>query len=418
MAIATPVSHGVTEKAELSPAPEPRPKAAPRRPQLLRAFRRLVYAMLLLCMGIALLWVLGQWTAYRLSHVVTHQACVKGVVTQVGARLDGRVASWHVQPNEPVRKGQLIAELDNAHLVAAVQEAKAEVRRARSEHEVASLALVHQRSRRDAQLNLAEKKRALAEEQAALAQHSLRRWQRERQRAERISDSRVITASSFDQIKLQEKTASSDVVLAGMREEVAELEIQLAETNVRDLQVDQARVQLLFHNIEIAEAALAAAEADLDSTRIRAPEDGRMISRVAESGASVHVGDPIATICLGDVWLEAWVDEAQIGFLDLGQQVAVQLSAYPEERIVGKVESLGVVSDAEVYEQNLANLAPANLTALEDTRIGVRISLPRDARVELFPGLTASVGIRAPDKAASRTRSSLKYLRELATWQR
>ena len=45
--------------------------------------------------------------------------------------------------------------------------------------------------------------------------------------------------------------------------------------------------------MDVLRSALEAAEADLDATYIRAPEDGRVVRRIVEAGGSVRLGYPI-----------------------------------------------------------------------------------------------------------------------------
>src|SRR5207244_10020472 len=58
------------------------------------------------------------------------------------------------------------------------------------------------------------------------------------------------------------------------------------------LSVRQARLSVLESHIAIARAGVAAAEADMDASVIRASEDGRVLERMVEVGGSARVGEP------------------------------------------------------------------------------------------------------------------------------
>ena len=63
---------------------------------LWKALRRALNVAASLAIGVLLCVVLLRWTAYRFQNVVTHEATIKGVVTQLGSRLEGRVSAWRV----------------------------------------------------------------------------------------------------------------------------------------------------------------------------------------------------------------------------------------------------------------------------------------------------------------------------------
>ena len=380
-----------------------------------RILRRLFYTSLLGLTSAAVILLLSQWTAYRMNNVVTHAASVKGVVTQIGSRLEGRVAKWHVAANQQVAKNQILAELENAHLKAAVAQAEAEVAQAEQELKVAQVALTHQENKFQAELALAQEERGLATHESTVAKHTLNRWRKERKRAERVAQAvpGSMPGSERDAILLEEQTAQSGAILAQVQTNIAKRKIELAESNVAGLEVEKARIKLLEQNIQLVKTALEAAQVNLDSTIIRAPEEGCVVQRVAEVGASVKVGEPIATVWVGGVWLDAWVDESQLAYLRVGEEVDVYLSAYPEHQIVGKVDSLGVMSDVELRETSTSSTHGLLASEEVSSKLSVRINLPNNENLRFLPGLTARVGIRAPEKSAHES-DYFSYLRSLA----
>ena len=85
---------------------------------------------------LVLVVLLVRWTNYHVSHVISRQATVKGVVAQVGARIPGRVAEVLVQPNQRVHKGDVLARLDDEQLKAALESAVAALARAKTDYDV------------------------------------------------------------------------------------------------------------------------------------------------------------------------------------------------------------------------------------------------------------------------------------------
>ncbi|MFH1710189.1 MAG: HlyD family efflux transporter periplasmic adaptor subunit [bacterium] len=85
---------------------------------------------------------------------------------------------------------------------------------------------------------------------------------------------------------------------------------------------------------------------------IVAPLDGFLIQKNIEPGQTVTAQDPV--LVMADILIvKAQVDETDIGNIKLGQSVTIQLDAYPEQIIKGKVEHIAyestVVSNVTIY---------------------------------------------------------------------
>src|SRR5262249_41343085 len=65
------------------------------------------------------------WGRYRLNNVVLSDAEVKGTVTKIGARIDGRIKSIEVEVGQPVTAGEVLLRMDDRHLLASLEGARA-----------------------------------------------------------------------------------------------------------------------------------------------------------------------------------------------------------------------------------------------------------------------------------------------------
>jgi membrane fusion protein (multidrug efflux system) len=141
-----------------------------------------------------------------------------------------------------------------------------------------------------------------------------------------------------------------------------------------------------------AQARLERAEADLDSASIRAPEDGSIVRRIVQPGGSVEAGQPIIVMRLGhDVWIEAWVDEDDIGFVRLGSIATVTFHSLPGREFTGVVDNIGLTTDLEVPAADVPK--PRSSRMRSAPVVGLRIRLEKPPP-ELVPGLSAVVAIR------------------------
>ena len=155
--------------------------------------------------------------------------------------------------------------------------------------------------------------------------------------------------------------------------------------------IRERRVGSLEADLLSAEARLMGTEADLEGAVIRAPADGAVVRRIIQPGGSVEVGQPIISMWLGnDVWIEAWIDEEDIGFVKLGSKAMVTLHSVPGRDFEGVVDKIGLATDLEIPESEVPQ--PRNTRMSGAPVVGVRIRLD-DPPLDLLPGLSAVVAI-------------------------
>ncbi len=102
--------------------------------------------------------------------------------------------------------------------------------------------------------------------------------------------------------------------------------------------VPEARVQDLFGLLQAAEARVAADEARLAETVVRAPFSGRLGLRRISLGALIRPGTEITTLDdTSRVKVDFRVPETALAFVEKGQAVSATSAAYPGEVFEGKV---------------------------------------------------------------------------------
>jgi len=238
-------------------------------------------------------YVTAQVKKGNITQVVSATGTLQAVVTVlVGSQVSGTIARLNADFNSKVRKGQIIAELDQAKFGAQVDEERANL-----------LA---------AQANMAKAKVTLEDTRRTLA------------RADELRKRELISQSELDGAQTAHDAA-------------------LAQLKVTEAQVGQAR------------AALNQASVDLANTIIRSPVDGTVISRNVDVGQTVAASLQAPTLFtiandLSKMQVHTSVDEADIGNVSEGQQVTFTVDAYPTKRFRGKVSQ---VRNAPTTVQNV-----------------------------------------------------------------
>jgi HlyD family secretion protein len=156
-------------------------------------------------------------------------------------------------------------------------------------------------------------------------------------------------------------------------------------TNKNSSQADLDQAVAALHqaeaNVQIKQGALDKAKADLNHCTITSPIDGVVISRNVDVGQTVAASlqaPVIFTIAndLSKMQIDANVAEADVGVVEVGQNVDFTVDAFPTRTFHGKVVQ---VRNAPITVQNVVTY---------DTVIGVN-----NADLKLKPGMTANVSI-------------------------
>ena len=277
-----------------------------------------------------------------------------GAEVRVGARISGRVAKLRANIGDPVQQGQVIAELEQADLAALV-------------------------AQREAELELAQAKLSAAEnlwpKEIEQAQLDLARWQASRVYAEqefaREQTLQVSQASS------QQAYEQAEERLAIARAQVASAEKahELAAARYQE-EVRQAAAE-----VRRAESALANTQVQLSYATIKAPIDGVIASVSTQAGETVAAGLNAPTfvtiIDLERLQVHAFVDEVDIGRIQLGQKVRFTVDTFPDREFEGRVTT---IHPKAVIQDNVVNY-------------DVVIQLAETHAGELRPEMTASVNI-------------------------
>lgn len=219
----------------------------------------------------------------------------------------------YVKEGDPVHQGQLLLQLDDADIRSQAARAQAQIKTAAA-NEAASRAGGTQEEVLDLNAQLITDRNAVD-----LAQRNLDALRRLQQQG----------AASAGEVRQEEEKlqhAQNDLKLAEQKKtdrysapEVAKVQAQATE----------------------AQAAYDAAEDALRKSTVRAPFDGVVYSLPVKQGAFVQDGDLLLQEAnLSHVLVRAFVDEPDIGRLQIGQKVELTWDALPGRIWVGSVTTV------------------------------------------------------------------------------
>jgi multidrug resistance efflux pump len=354
--------------------------------------RRLLLVLAVCSLVFAIAAPVTMWLRYRHAHVLSRNALVRGHIADVGAQFRGVVAEVLVDAGDRVEAGQMMARLEDRHLLARVERARSELEKAERELAVERLAIAQQRRSLESTLAEATARVAAARADAEAADSRAEDAREIHELRVSLSKEGVVPRELVRQAQADLRTANALLFAAGAEGQAAEAAQRSARVDYEGLAVREERISVLESRVAAYGAELAVAQADLETTRIRAPSDGRVVRRIAEPGTSLDYGEAIISLWMGSrVWVEAWIDEGDVVHVAVGSPATVTLKPYPDRVFEGIVEAVGVSTDYEIPESDVPQ--PRHTRMRGTPVVLVRVGLD-DPAGHLVPGLSAVVGIR------------------------
>jgi len=237
---------------------------------------------------------------------------------EVGSQVSGTIRALYADYNSRVRRGQVIAQLEPSLFQTQVEQARATVQRLQADVDAAKVRVD------DAKVKF--------------------------ERARELKERQLIPATEFD----------------------------TAQVNVRQT---EAALKAAEAQVVQGKASLRSYEVNLGHTTITAPIDGIVISRNVDIGQTVAASMSAPTLFvlaqdLGQMQVNASVDESDIGRITPGQKVQFRVDAYPDDTFAGMVKQVRL---EPVVAQNVVTYVTV-------------IDVPNPA-LKLKPGMTANVTI-------------------------
>lgn len=317
------------------------------------------------------------WTVGRFRES-TDNAYVEADTAVIASRVAGYVAAVHVTDNQPVGRGQPLFALDDRDLAASLARARADLAIAAAGVTTSGATTLSERAA------IAEAEGALAAARANAAQA-----RSDLERIGAIYRKGFATRAVFDAA-----VAANESRAAAVLQAQAAVAAQRARRAAAASQGGGATAE-----VAAARAALEAAMLNLSYARIVAPIDGVVGNRSVRVGEYVRAGQQTMVIVpMAQTYLVANFKETQVAAMRPGQRVMLEVDAWPDARVTGRIESLSPASGSRFSILPPEN-ATGNFTKIVQ-RIPVRIAIdrPLPAGVRLAPGMSVSATVDVRDR--------------------
>jgi HlyD family secretion protein len=272
------------------------------------------------------------------------------------AQLDTFVEKVRATEGQPVKKGQVILELDVKDAAARLAEAKAKLLKAEDDLRSA---------------NAGGKI-----DEAARVAGDLAKAEARRDRLQKNND--VLQRLVARQAATQDELAANDLSLIEAQAEVTRLSAAKQQFE-RGVKLDTGETALRVQQIQNEVAAL---DEKVRQGRIVAPADGTLYSLPVKAGDYVKLGDLLAEMAdLHKVRVRAFIDEPELGALEPNEPVKITWDALPNRTWAGKTE-----------------IIPKQVVKRENRSVGELLCSINNDKLELLPNINVNVRINSRER--------------------
>lgn len=366
-----------------------------------------------------------------------------GAMVKIGSQITGRIKQLHADVGSKVEAGQIIAELAVPDLEAQVRqvEAAVAVNRANLAQQRAGVPLQDQQTRADiekgeagvalARTNLQQVEQstnlevATAEAGVSQARANANNSAANLERVRQLFDQGFLAAADLDNAKAQAEVNSAqlasaeknlglvqakvaaDLNSARAQLRQAEATLAAARAGVANPAIKRQQVAAAANAVRQSEASLAVSRAQLDKAFIRTPISGTVLQLSQQQGETIAAGLSAPTLIivadLDRLQVDAFVDETDIGRVELGQPAQVIVDSYPNHPFQGRVAKIAsgatmqqnvVTYDVTVALDNPEHMLKPDMTTTTNITVARRsnvLAVPVDAIKLTVGGSTVTV---------------------------
>jgi len=294
----------------------------------------------------------------------------------IKCKASGEITKLPKDISEWVKTGELIMELDPIDEERQVKKSEISLnssiaRLNQSRHNLKISQMKYELDKKMAEINLDAAKKNAVEEENKL------------ERTRKLLKKKIVSQEEYERdennaIQAKANEAKTKINLDEFEYKLVEIKLKEEEIKKDEAQVEQNKINL------------ALAKRRLSETKVYSPIDGIIVNRNVQTGQIIssgisNVGGGTTIMTISDfsrIFIEASVDESDIGKIEPGQEVNVTVDAFRNKNFIGEV----------------IRISPRGTTSSNVVTFEVRIEITGKNKKLLKPEMTANVEIVIADK--------------------
>ena len=350
--------------------------------------------LVIFVLGVALASIVSYELFYWFTHVYEFDARIKTELTTLSSQFDANIESIHVKEGDTVRKGDVLVELESGVQRLKIEGLKVDL--AREEAHIEKLLA----EKRALEVNIQSRLATKSEEIRALRiEHKSIRDRRSLavknlDRSKILHGKNLLAAKNLEAEQAKTLLLDGQVNFAGAKVKVAERERDEIKASKSEVDIIISDLGVSKINIEKVKVRIKEEEQQLKRRFLYSPINGIIDNIFKYEGETVEENEKI--ILLHDensFWIEANIEESQLRYLKVSQNVIIDIDAYPFDTFVGTVTRIGSVTTAQMAKGSVVDARASKATQ----RIPVYIKLI-DPPKTIAPGMLVEVNIQIYDQ--------------------
>ena len=309
----------------------------------------------------------GIYAAIMSTHYQsTDDAFVEGRIISIAPRVSGPVTNLLIDDNQPVKKGELLLEIDPNDYRVALDQAKAKLAEAEAKLKITD----HDITKNESNVSQAVDDTSSAKSKLDFAQKDYKRYND-------MYKTGVVSKQDYDRSSKELEVSTSNFQSSNNRANAMKSELKSTIAKSESVQAEIKRLQ----------AEVEQAELNLSYTKIYAPSDGLISSRTVEQGNYVQIGQPLFAVVPQQMWIVANFKENQLTNMHKGQKVTVSIDTYPGKKFKAHVDSIQRATGAKSSLFPPENAVGSYVKIVQ--RIPVKIVFDEDySNYNIVPGMS------------------------------
>ena len=346
--------------------------------------------LLVLLIGVMALWA-AHWGRGAFLYVHETDARVMADLVAISAEVDGRVTQRFFDEGDAISVGQTLVTIDSQVMGLKLIQIKAErstylaeLARVKAEYGMTQQQIA-------SRIESAQSKLAEAKARKNIFIHEFFFLEKEMERVQKLTKSGAISRSKFDRVqadffKAKQELIKENAAITTANSALNEVLADRSELSVKNAERLELEAQLIAIDAEINIQTQ-----ELENYTIKSRMNGVVGRRLIKSGEYVSRGQRLLVVHdPNKIWIETNIRETEINRISLGQNVRVEVDAFPDKEFFGKVRRIGNAATSQFA------LLPKLNEAGTFTKITQRIRVHVDVKQEndmLKPGMMVEIFI-------------------------
>ncbi len=347
------------------------------------------------------------YVSYREKNAVSDAAFVKSdSLLTLSFKVGGKVINLTKKEGDEVKKGELLAKIDDRDFKIAKEKIDRQIEA--MEDKKASLEIEKEKIERDISLKLD----ILRNDKSKLSKNieafkfeisslkaKLSQAKRDKERIKSLYKNRLVQKRKLEDFQtkvdiLSDTIKAKEAKLNALKIDLKNLDKKIEMTKNSQKEIDRLKKEIdsLQKNIKATKKAKEEIENKISYTYLYSPIDGIVAKRFINKDRIIKKGSAIYSIVdINDLHIEVLLSEKKLKGVKVGNEVKIEIDAYPDRDYKGEVSKI-LPASAATFSLVPRDIASGEFTKL-DQRFTVRISIKNPTK-DLRVGMGASVAIK------------------------